>query len=244
MHGWLERWLHHIIKPKCLGTQLSPGQLPIIYMDCMRHYLNADIVDKIEDLEDWEKSINVGIISSQDCQYSRKATDFQCPWTMMMKGSTPMRNKWVVPTIWKLWPVNGKRSLDSQISLHLEIHHGLLIGKKQPSAVLNANRCPDGGALLLIHMWLVKAHCMLQLQPESIHIINLPCSLVFVWGAQNEWNRMFETIRPDFWGVLHGAWIVVSKVWSTQTLPMWHWHQKAMIATATQLHQRCHSSVV
>jgi len=47
--------------------------------------------------------------------------------------------------------------------IHLEINQGLFIGEEEPSIVWNANRCPDGGALLLICRWLVKAHCVLQL---------------------------------------------------------------------------------
>jgi len=68
-------------------------------MDSKRCCLKEDMVDKIEEHEDWEKPIKVGMMSSQFCQYSRKAADFQQPCTMTMKGSTPMSNKWVVPPI-------------------------------------------------------------------------------------------------------------------------------------------------
>jgi len=55
--------------------------------------LKDDIDESREDLEAIEKPINVGIISSQLCQYCKKATDFQCPWTMTINGLMPRKRR-------------------------------------------------------------------------------------------------------------------------------------------------------
>jgi len=51
----------------------------------------------MEALEGWEKPMNVGKISPQQHQYSRKAKDFQWPCTITMKGSMPTGRRWVIP---------------------------------------------------------------------------------------------------------------------------------------------------
>jgi len=61
--------------------------------------LKVDIVFKIEDLDEREKRMKVGIISSQECQYSKNAVDFQQPCTMTMEGSTPINDRCVLPPI-------------------------------------------------------------------------------------------------------------------------------------------------
>jgi len=81
--------------------------------------LKLAIVVMIDALEDWEKPIKVGMISSQDHQYSKNAVDHQWPCTITMKGSTPMSNRCVVPQILKLWPDRVPRPLAIQTSLHL-----------------------------------------------------------------------------------------------------------------------------
>jgi len=72
--------------------------------------LKVAIPEITEDLEFREKPMKVGIISSQFCQYSKKADDFKRPWTMTMKGSTPRRRRCVVLPTLKLWPYIGPRS--------------------------------------------------------------------------------------------------------------------------------------
>jgi len=54
-------------------------QTPINYKLFSRLCLKAIIVDKIEAFEDKENPMRVGIISSHDCQYLRKAVGFHWP---------------------------------------------------------------------------------------------------------------------------------------------------------------------
>jgi len=79
------------------------------------------------DLEERENSMNVGMISSQRCQYSRKAGVFHQPWAITIKGSMPKRSKWVVPPILKLWLVTVVRILEAHTLLHCDKNHNQCI---------------------------------------------------------------------------------------------------------------------
>ena len=99
------------------------------------------MLERTEDLEDNEKPMKVGIISSHKCQYSRKAVDFHLPCAITIKGSTPSNNRCVVPPILKLCPESVIRPKDDHISLHLDKNHALCIGKDVPSSDSQENIC-------------------------------------------------------------------------------------------------------
>ena len=54
--------------------------------------LNVDIISSIDEWDSREKPLNNGRISSQWCQYVRKAFEVQWPWIMTI-GSTPRRSR-------------------------------------------------------------------------------------------------------------------------------------------------------
>src|SRR5882724_9260732 len=109
-------------------------------MDVNKHCLNRLIVDRREDCDCKEKPMKVGMISSQSCQYFKKAVDLHLPWAMTMKGSTPKRSRWVVPPTWKLWPERVGRFAADHISLHLSVNHCLCMGSKPPVLVSKENK--------------------------------------------------------------------------------------------------------
>jgi len=76
MCGCLEGQLSIKISPVKTGHTVSSRQTPHKNQIGLRsHCLNKDIVDSKDDCEDNEKPRNVGIISSQRHQYSKKAEE-------------------------------------------------------------------------------------------------------------------------------------------------------------------------
>ena len=90
------------IQAQVVGRTVVSRQTTHNYIELTSLSLNDTIVSKIDCLEDCENPMQVGIFSSQDCQYSRKVADFHQPWTITIKGSTPINNKWIVPPNLKL----------------------------------------------------------------------------------------------------------------------------------------------
>src|SRR5882672_5601832 len=132
--------------PRRLGEQSSPDRLTNNnYREPKSRCLKEAIEARIEDLEDCEKPMNIGIISSQDRQYSKNAVDFHRPWTMTIKGSTPIRSRWVVPPIRKLWPVRVCSPAPLQTSLHLLKNQLLFIGANEPDSVSKVNMWAEEG---------------------------------------------------------------------------------------------------
>ena len=86
-----------------------------------RQLLNKVMLVRMEECISRDRPIITGMISSQFCQYSRKAEDFQCSCIIMTKGLTPIRSMCVVPPIQKLWPIiecNPERD-------HTLLHHSM-----------------------------------------------------------------------------------------------------------------------
>src|SRR6266481_1125947 len=91
-------------------------------MGNQRHVPNSDCLkgDMVEMREVWkckEMLIIEGRIFSQCHQYSKKALEHHCPWTIMIRGSTPTNNMCVIPPIQKAWPFKESKCSAVQMSL-------------------------------------------------------------------------------------------------------------------------------
>ena len=62
-------------------------------------FLYADMEDSMMVRREAEptEEMNKGKIDSIFRQYSKKARDFQRPWTATMSGGTPIKRRWVAP---------------------------------------------------------------------------------------------------------------------------------------------------
>lgn len=90
-------------------------------------------------------------------QYSKKARDFQRPWTATMSGGTPLRRSSVAPPILKQWPESSINPHSFQIRLQCERNHGRVIGAQLPEAVSKANKGACMGMDVFADKWWLKA---------------------------------------------------------------------------------------
>src|SRR5882724_11970787 len=95
-----------------------------------------------------------------------------------------LSKRWVVPPIWKLWPLTEVSPSFAQTLLHWSRNQVLFISAQDPSDILNAKMGAVTGMRELDDRWCSKAVMVLQLQVESDMIILAPFSLVFVQGMR------------------------------------------------------------
>jgi len=93
-----------------------------------------------DDFDDKDNPMKVVMICSQFRQYDKNTLDFQWPWTITMKGSTPSSKRWVVLLILKLWPYKDSRPFDCHFSLHQSMNQDFHMGRKDPEKDSKANR--------------------------------------------------------------------------------------------------------
>ena len=145
-----------------------------------RWCLNNVMLVRMEEHVSRDRPFIVGKISLQFCQYSRKAKDFQCPCTIIMKGLTPIRSWCIVLPIWKLWPITECNPKRAHTLLHPSMNQVCDMGTGFPVLLSNTNSAAVFGILTLIHMWFLNAHSALQGQAESVHIMSCPRGDVFM----------------------------------------------------------------
>src|SRR5882724_3661480 len=101
---------------------------------------------------------------------------------MMIQGSTPRSNRWVVLPMRKPWPDIVGKPLACHILLHLSMNQACFRGDKEPSAVSKAKRGVSGGRLVFKERWCSKARVGLHWHVESGMLIWSPLGLVFDRG--------------------------------------------------------------
>lgn len=138
-----------------------------------------------------DEVIKRGRIDSILRQYSRKACDFQRPWTATTSGGTPQRRSSVAPPIWKQCPVSSKRLADLQIWLQRAKNHGFVIAAQHPSAVSYAKNGASGGTAVLAARWWLTAVNAFVLSFKFEIMISAPSPWdVFVHGM---WRTEYFT---------------------------------------------------
>jgi len=82
-----------LAEPKMIGWTVISRQTPQQLNRINKTLLKVFMDERVEDLEESVQAMNVGIISSKNCQYSNKAIKCHWPCTITMKGSTPISRR-------------------------------------------------------------------------------------------------------------------------------------------------------
>ncbi|KAG2751778.1 hypothetical protein P692DRAFT_201803655 [Suillus brevipes Sb2] len=114
-------------------------------------------------------------------QYSKKARDFQRPWTATTSGGTPLRRSSVAPPILKQWPISLQRLMNQE----------RVMGDHPPLTVSKANKGAWLGTIAFAEIWWSRAVTGFVRSLTWDKIIFAPLPRVVL--VQGMWNTDQET---------------------------------------------------
>ena len=140
------------------ARQTSPRKSGRMWHHAMNHPLQRPELACDSCAQSGMRLVCADIIASWFLQYTKYASDFQRPLTLMMSDGTPASSSLFVPPILKERPVIRGWPLSNHTALQRSINTSRVrqwTGAE--GCVQNEKRCDDGGTWLLIARCLIRA---------------------------------------------------------------------------------------